>query len=304
MLVSIFLITYNHEKFIAKAIDSILMQKCNFNFEIIVGEDCSKDSTKEIIFNYQKKYPEIIKPIFNKKNIGPSENAKNVLRACKGDYIAMLEGDDYWTDSLKLKKQIDFLESKPEYSFSCHRYKIKREGEEIFNEDYYPGLFKDNTVGFDIDQELFFKYWLTKTLTAVCRKSCLNFQEFEKYKYFRDLHLFFCLLKSGKGYIHNFYGGVYNIHEEGIGIWNRQNVLKNKLIAFLSLEEIYNNNNKDIHLYKSMVGNLNRVINYLLSNNRKFLATKYILKQFYYTKSLRLFLSKLLLVVGIGRKNT
>jgi len=117
--VSICCITYNHENYIADAIESFLMQKTNFPIEILIHDDASTDNTAKIIRNYEKKHPEIIKPIYQKENQYSkgvrSINKFNFSRA-QGKYIALCEGDDYWTDPLKLQKQVDFLEANPEYS--------------------------------------------------------------------------------------------------------------------------------------------------------------------------------------------
>ena len=119
-LVSVRMITYNHEKFIAQAIEGVLMQKTNFPFELIIGEDCSTDRTREVVVDYANKYPEIIKPILHEKNVGAKANSKAVREACVGKYIAICEGDDYWIDSLKLQKQVDFMENHPDFSMCCH----------------------------------------------------------------------------------------------------------------------------------------------------------------------------------------
>lgn len=103
--------TYNHEKYIAQAIEGVVMQKTNFKFRLHIGEDASTDSTKNIVLNYSKKYPEIIFPVFHEKNIGPAENTKILFSKCTSKYIALCDGDDYWTDPLKLQKQVDLLES-------------------------------------------------------------------------------------------------------------------------------------------------------------------------------------------------
>ena len=130
IMLSVAMTTYNHEKYIARALDSILMQKVNFPYEIIVGEDCSGDKTADIVREYAKKYPDIIKPIFQEKNTGGKINAMAVKENCRGKYIAFLEGDDFWTDPLKLQKQVDFLEANPEYTGVVHRYYVVNEAGE------------------------------------------------------------------------------------------------------------------------------------------------------------------------------
>lgn len=116
VIVSIMVLAYNHEPYIRKALDSIIMQQTDFKFEAIVGEDMSTDGTREIIKEYVKKYPEIIKPLFRKKNLGASKNVVSTLKRCKGKYVAFLECDDYWIDPLKLQKQYEFLEKNPDYA--------------------------------------------------------------------------------------------------------------------------------------------------------------------------------------------
>lgn len=113
--VSIFMLTYNQEQYIAQAIDSILMQKTNFNFQLVIGEDCSTDTTRNICETYADSHPEKVRllPALD-KNIGLINNYIRTLKACDGKYIAICDGDDYWIDDLKLQKQVDFLESNPD----------------------------------------------------------------------------------------------------------------------------------------------------------------------------------------------
>ncbi len=120
MKVSVLMITYNHEEFIAKAIDSVLMQRTNFDFEIVIGEDCSTDNTRNIVVSYQKKYSDKCRLLLNKTNVGMHRNFIRTLQACKGRYVAMLEGDDYWTSPEKLQRQADFLDDHPECAICFH----------------------------------------------------------------------------------------------------------------------------------------------------------------------------------------
>lgn len=116
IMVSIASTAYNHERYIERALNSILVQETNFKFEIIIGEDCSSDKTRRIIERYRRRYPEIIRPIYNERNIGLKENDYAVRRRLRGKYRALLEGDDYWLLKDKLQRQVDFLEKNPEYS--------------------------------------------------------------------------------------------------------------------------------------------------------------------------------------------
>lgn len=114
MMVSIRCFVYNHEPFLRQCLDGIVMQKTNFKFEAIVHDDCSTDNSVSIIREYAEKYPEIIKPIYETENqYSKHDNSlKNIMdSACTGKYVALCEGDDYWTDPFKLQKQVDILES-------------------------------------------------------------------------------------------------------------------------------------------------------------------------------------------------
>ena len=123
MKVSVQIITYNHEKYIAQAMESALMQVADFDYEIVIGEDCSTDSTRDIVIDFQERYPERIRLLLHEKNIGASFNDVQTYQACRGQYIALLEGDDYWTDPFKLQKQVDFLDNHPECAICCHDVK-------------------------------------------------------------------------------------------------------------------------------------------------------------------------------------
>ncbi|MBR2195062.1 MAG: glycosyltransferase [Salinivirgaceae bacterium] len=113
LVLSIGIITYNQEKYIAQTLDSILSQEHNYDFEIIVGDDCSEDSTRSIVENYAAKYPNIVKPIYNEKNCGLIKNYYNVIKHCKGKYVMECAGDDFWLAG-KVQKQINYMEAHPE----------------------------------------------------------------------------------------------------------------------------------------------------------------------------------------------
>lgn len=124
-MVSVFMVTYNHEKFIRQSLQSVIDQKTTFQIEVIIGEDCSTDGTKIIIEEFEKLYPEIMKPIYHTTNVGGLRNAYEFCYPLlKGKYIACLEGDDYWTDDYKLQKQIEFLEENPDFAICFHNSKI------------------------------------------------------------------------------------------------------------------------------------------------------------------------------------
>jgi len=123
-LVSIVTIAYNVSRFLPEAIESVLSQETNFRVELVIGEDCSTDNTREIALHYQKKYPDLIRVLLPEKNQGLTPNCIATHNACTGKYIALLDGDDYWTNPLKLQKQINFLESNLEFSGCAHQSEI------------------------------------------------------------------------------------------------------------------------------------------------------------------------------------
>ncbi|KHD38784.1 glycosyl transferase [Clostridium acetobutylicum] len=122
--VSVLIITYNQARFIKKAIESALNQKTKFKYEIIVMDDCSSDSTIKIAGKYAEKYTDIIKVYSNNKNLGITKNYKEGFKKCRGKYIAVLEGDDYWNNKQKLQIQSDFLDRHKNFSAVFNRYII------------------------------------------------------------------------------------------------------------------------------------------------------------------------------------
>lgn len=123
-LVSIGMITYNHRPFIAQAIEGVLQQKANFPFELVIGEDCSTDGTREIVFKYQKRYPGIIKVVTSDNNIGMIKNSLRTLKNCGGKYLAFCEGDDYWHNPNKMHKQVEYLENNADCGLVFSSYDV------------------------------------------------------------------------------------------------------------------------------------------------------------------------------------
>src|SRR5690606_18572575 len=128
----VWLVTYNHQNYIRESLDSILNQKTNFDFKILIGEDFSTDDTRKICEEYKKKYPENIELYLHSRNIGSNANGLYLYEKCfesDASYIALCEGDDYWTDPLKLQKQVDFLEGNPEYIGCFHNTDVLNQNE-------------------------------------------------------------------------------------------------------------------------------------------------------------------------------
>ena len=140
--VSVAMIAYNVGKYLEEAIESVLVQKTSFKVELVIGEDCSTDNTREIALAYQAKHPEVVRVLLHKKNLGLTPNSVATQNACKGKYIALLDGDDYWTDEYKLQKQVEFLEQNTEFSASGHQ------SEKIFEDGSQSQLFgeREDTI--------------------------------------------------------------------------------------------------------------------------------------------------------------
>lgn len=128
MKVSVLMPSYNHENTISEAIDSFLTQQCNFDIELLIGNDASTDNTLEIAKKYADKHPEQIKLINHPANLGLLKNYKSLIDVAQGEYFAILESDDYWTDTQKLQKQIDFLDANPKVGMSFTRWERLRDG--------------------------------------------------------------------------------------------------------------------------------------------------------------------------------
>jgi glycosyltransferase involved in cell wall biosynthesis len=134
--ISVCMITYGHEKFIEQSINGVLMQECDFDVELIIANDCSPDQTDQIIENILANHPKAscIKYIKHDKNLGMMPNFIYAMQECQGKYIALCEGDDYWTDPLKLQKQVDFLEANPDYVLCFHQVSILKTNGEIVDD--------------------------------------------------------------------------------------------------------------------------------------------------------------------------
>lgn len=221
LMVTVCCTTYNHESYIRQCLEGFVMQKTNFHFEAIVHDDASTDGTVAIIQEYAQKYPDIIKPIYETENQYSKKDgslARIMNKHMHGKYVAMCEGDEYWTDPLKLQKQVDFLEQNLNYVFCCHRYKIYDENQRVFRKEYgYDYYEKNNNL--PIDSALFLKVWVTQYCTSLFRKELylkaygvLNHDGFSA----RDVYVYYYLLKYGKGLSLNDSMAVYRWHNGGV----------------------------------------------------------------------------------------
>ena len=229
-LVSVCTITYNHEKFIEDTLDSFLMQETEFPFEIVIDDDCSLDGTAGVIEKYIEKYPNIINANLRQKNVGAMTNFIDNMGRANGKYIALCEGDDYWTDSLKLQQQIDFLEHNNEYI-------ITYTAVYAFNEE---GIIKDYKGGAKKDLEAIELQKATSlnTLTVCFRNILKEFPpEFQCTK-LGDKFLWSLLGEFGKGkFLENIKPAKYRVHKGGI--FSQKNVKTQYEMAYLTSFSLY-----------------------------------------------------------------
>lgn len=217
-LVSIVCVTYNHEPYLRKALDGFLMQKTTFPIEIVLAEDCSTDGTRSICEEYAAKYPILINYIWSELNVGPVENERRAFAVAKGKYIATCEGDDYWTEPLKLQRQVDFLESHPGYSVCFTRYNKYWESTGNLVEGNTSSIVNwkgQDELGIELSMSQALHHWCTQYLTMVFRASAYEHSLPDRYKYFRDTHQFYHLMLNGKCRILNFISGDYRITGTG-----------------------------------------------------------------------------------------
>ena len=213
--VSVLVVFYNHENFIRKCLDSILAQKTTFEFDIVIGDDNSVDSTKEIIFEYKKKYGRKIKEKINKVNVGATRNIFETIDRCTGKYIAIMGGDDYWIDNNKLQKQFNALEENNELALhytNCYQFLDGNEKDLSDAITFYP----DNI--FDLNYYFENNCFTMNSQTAFFRKDALP-SSWEDWMYDsinQDWLLLLLILEKGNACFLNEYTGMYRLHPKSL----------------------------------------------------------------------------------------
>lgn len=155
IMVSIIMPTYGHEKYIEQAINSVLMQKVNFKYEVLIGEDCSPDNTRQILKNMEQNLPECFHIFYRETNFGSKNNCKDLQERSIGKYWITLEADDYWLNPLKLQKQVDFLESNTDYIAIAHNVKVVDENNNEVLDYSYPECKHEEYTIYDYREGLF-----------------------------------------------------------------------------------------------------------------------------------------------------
>jgi glycosyltransferase involved in cell wall biosynthesis len=213
IIVSICCITYNHEKNIREALEGFLKQKTTFPFEILIHDDASKDKTVIIIKEYQVKYPKLIKPIYQQTNQyskGIGINVTYQFPRASGKYIAICEGDDYWTDPYKLQKQVDFLEANPKYSAVGHQTKIIYENTPGEKNYFY-------TLNMNIlkKKDIYYSYNIHTNAILFKRDAIIKY-DLKDVRNLVEHALFILIVQSGKFRVLPEVMSVYRRHDYGI----------------------------------------------------------------------------------------
>lgn len=238
-LLSVVTVTFNHEQHITKCIEGVLMQKVDFPIEFIIAEDYSTDGTRAICEEYARKFPDVIRLVLSEKNVGALQNERHAMSLARGRYVALCEGDDYWTDEYKLQKQVGFLESNPGYTICFHNRMIEKSGELFFDNGLERFVDHDG-IGFDLTPELFYNNWITYPFSMVFRRKSFSLGWYDEYTYFRDSHMILLMLLQGKGYIFNFIGGVRTVHEDSM--YHSMNPCQSAKMDMLVYKELYMQN--------------------------------------------------------------
>jgi glycosyltransferase involved in cell wall biosynthesis len=253
--VSVIMITYAHEKYIQQAINGVLMQNVNFHVELIIADDCSKDNTESIVSSYSN-HPNYnwIKYTKHRINKGMMLNLIWSLKQAKGKYIALCEGDDYWTDPLKLQKQVDFLQTNSNVVLYAHQASILHEDSSKNFELYAP--YSNDFIIENIKHKI--NNWNIPTLSVMFKRENIKLPNwFEKVKS-GDFFLYNIIAQKGSFYFSKEIMGVYRNHSCGISKkynrieWIKSNIENMKLFSkefncFWAVRQFYYSNFIELH---------------------------------------------------------
>lgn len=253
---SIVMLTYGHEKFIQQSIEGVFQQKTNFIVELIIANDNSPDETDDIVKSVISNAPSNIQINYKRHstNLGMMRNFIWALKEAKGKYVAICEGDDYWIDSLKLQKQVDFLEANADFAVHCHNFKTQN-GSIVRAESHFDTLnpATEMTIS-DLS-----KNNIIPTLTAVFRNQELLFPDWTLQSPLGDIILFLQVVKNGKIKYLNEKMAVYR---QNVGVWSGKKMDQQKMIyLFENLADEY----KDLpQVRQNLLSNKNRHVKALL----------------------------------------
>ena len=302
-LVSIFCVTYNHEAYIRECIEGFLMQKTTFPFEILIHDDASVDDTANIIREYEVKYSDLIKPIYQTENqwskgITPGEF---LFPMAKGKYMALCDGDDYWIDPDKLQKQVDFLEANEGYSMCFHNAIVHYENHNI--KDHFMVQIKESREFSGIE---IYEKWIVPTASVVIRKTVINSSIYQKASINKnfingDIIIFLSAAECGRIWGMSFVMSVYRKHLGGLSYPSikRQVIDINICAEDINDETIWCTFGKKYKLSscKRITDRYNAHITFFFSKHKYWLCFKWTCKSFF--KSPKMFVNRLITKIKI-----
>jgi len=254
IIVSVLMVTYGHELYIEKAIDSVLSQQCNFKFELIIANDCSPDNTDRVIRSFLQNHPkkDLVKYICNTANLGIVKNFALAASNCDGKYIGICEGDDFWIDKLKLQRQVDFLEENDNYSLITHNALKVYEGSTQEDEHFIK-----NAISGDLTIRDILDKWSIPTASMLFRSSVIkNLPEWIVEIYSFDFTLTLLCANKGRIYFLKDVMSVYRLIYNGT---SASSFYKNKVlfvfeqqIKLLNYFNNYSNKRFNHHIEKKI----------------------------------------------------
>ena len=272
VLVTIICLVYNHEPYLRQCLDGFVMQKTDFKVEAIVHDDCSSDNSALIIKEYAEKYPDLIKTIFEKENqypkIGFSGIFNLILPHIKGKYVAFCEGDDYWTDPVKLQKQVNFLETHLEYSSACSRTRLYSQSKgEFLQRDVFCTDHDEDVPAEDIIRKGGL-YLASCSLVYKKEVRGNDYPEYCKKCHVGDYPLQIMCAMKGKVRYFNEAMGVYRVDNSSswVGKNTHMGITENRLKGFVSELNMLECFSKDYPRYKKAF--TDRITMYLFSQIR------------------------------------
>ena len=287
-LVSICCISYNHENFIAKCLDGFIMQKCSFKYEILINDDASDDNTAAIIREYEKKYPEILKPLYQTENqysLGVRPMNQFNWSRTKAKYIATCEGDDYWTDPYKLQKQVDFLENNKEYGMVHTNFDTYYQNDNYFLKNTH------SVYNIDLKDNCKLDYWnffgkemaTIKTLTVCFRNDLLKKWQSASPKnnwLIGDFPMYFYIsLQSKVGYINEptaVHRTVFDGSASNVGKDNIKKLQLRKTYVDIRLHFLKKYNLDEKKFQKALIRDLNILLDFCIISDNKSILNKYL----------------------------
>jgi glycosyltransferase involved in cell wall biosynthesis len=265
--VAIWMVTYNHEAYVVEAIESVLMQQTHFDFKLYIGDDCSKDNTRKIIQAYQEKYPHKIELLLHEKNLGASPNGIFMYQHCiqtGAKYIALCEGDDYWTDPFKLQKQVDFLEANQDCTICFTRANMLKGSEMTLHE--VPKPF--NKVPFFYEELLRYYNFITTASVLFRNQENLVIPDWITTLPFGDLGVYKVVSQHKKIACLDEIMSVYRIHGEGI--WSKVKPIEaeKKYLDFYKNMYVHLSANEQKIVSQKIKKSLSNVSNYKYPSQR------------------------------------